>query len=266
MGLDPVLDKIPLEGKPEYRIKKFYSDILEALIKRSVFPAAVKPNIAFYEGVGLDCLWILKELVADYRREGMLVILDAKRGDIGKTSGAYAQMAFEVYGADAVTVHPYMGSDSVRPFQEASSDQGVYVLVRTSNPSATDFEDVMTAQGHPLYLEVAHKVAEWNDGNLGAVVGATSPRELETLLQFWKKAKADIPCLIPGISLPGVEGGQGGSARDILEVIKASGSDPRLHLINSSSGLNYAYQKFSGEHYAKAACIALEELIVEMQG
>jgi orotidine-5'-phosphate decarboxylase len=116
MGMDPVLDRIPLKGSPERIIREFYESILNEMIKKNIYPAAVKPNIAFYEAISIECLTVLRDLIREYQKAGILVILDAKRGDIGKTSAAYADMAFKIYGADAVTVAPYMGLDSIKPF------------------------------------------------------------------------------------------------------------------------------------------------------
>lgn len=247
---------------PAERIRRFYLDLLAECLRRNVLPAAVKPNIAFYEAHGLDALAALAEIIREWRKAGVLVVLDAKRGDIGKTSAAYARMAFEVYGVDAITVAPYMGLDSVQPFQQASHGQGVYLLVRTSNPGAADFQgEVLAASGLPLYRRVAEKLADWDDGNLGAVVGATAPRELEELLAYWIGRGREVPCLIPGIEVAGVKGGQGGSLAGVLAAIDAAGGDRGLHLINSSSGINYAHEKHSGLRPAEASVQALEELI-----
>lgn len=264
MGMDPLLNKIPLKGNPAEVIREFYETLLEQMVKEDKFPAAVKPNIAFYEALGLDCLKVLQELIALYQKEGILVVLDAKRGDIGKTSKAYADMAFDVYGADSVTVAPYMGSDSVSPFLEAYPGKGVYVLCRTSNPSAVDFQN-FDSKGVPLYLKVAEKLDEWNQGDIGAVVGATAPSELKELVAFWVARKGEIPTLIPGISVKGVSGGQGGSLTETMESIKAAGGDVYLHLINSSSGINYAYESFPELSYAEAAVKALGNTIQEFQ-
>ena len=142
MGMDPVLKLIPLEGTPEDRIKRFYSDILECCLKRNVQPAVVKPNSAYYECVSVQSMLVLQQLIADYRSAGIPVILDAKRGDIGKSSAAYANAAYDVYRADAVTVSPWMGADSVGPFIREDSENGAYVLLRTSNKGAHDFQDL----------------------------------------------------------------------------------------------------------------------------
>lgn len=265
VGLDPVAKKIPGEGPLEERIKRFYSNLLDAMLARDLLPAAVKPNMAYYECVSLACLQVLRDLIQAFRDAGTLVILDAKRGDIASTSGAYARSAFKVFGADAVTAAPYMGIDTIKPFQEESQGQGIYVLVRTSNPSAKDFQELKVGpEGEPLYRAVAAKLADWNDGNLGAVVGATAPRELRELLSYWKGRGREVPVLIPGIAVAGVTGGQTGSVTEVYQAIREAGSDPALHLINSSSGINYAYEKFPSLTPAEASMQALEDLCEEI--
>jgi orotidine-5'-phosphate decarboxylase len=261
VGMDPVAGKIPGEGPLEERIKRFYSSMLDAMLARDLLPAAVKPNMAYYESVSLGCLQVLKDLIEAFRDAGVLVILDAKRGDIASTSGAYARSAFKVFGADAVTAAPYMGIDTIKPFQEESQGQGIYVLVRTSNPSARDFQDLRVGpEGEPLYRVVAARLADWNDGNLGAVVGATAPRELAGLLAYWKGRGREVPVLIPGVAIAGVSGGQTGSVSEVYGAIRDSGSNPDLHLINSSSGINYAYEKFPALTPEEASVQALDEL------
>ncbi len=264
MGLDPVLSRIPLQGRPADIIKTFYFEILDEMVKQSVYPAVIKPNIAFYEAFGPEALQSLQKIIHAFKSEGVMVILDAKRGDIGKTAKAYAEMAFSVFQADAVTVAPYMGLDSVRPFMEHPADGGIYVLARTSNPSAVDFQSlVVEPDARPLYQSVARKIAEWDKGNLGAVVGATAPEEMEMLLQLWKSLGVEIPMLIPGVSVGA--GGQGGSIKQIQGIIAASGSKAG-HVINSSSGLNFAWEKQPDVSYAQASVNALKDMIVEMQG
>jgi len=115
-----------------------------------------------------------------------------------------------------------------------------------------------------LYQIVAKRIADWTDGNLGAVIGATAPKELEELLSFWKLNAIDIPVLIPGIPVKGVSGGQSGKLSDTLRALRNSGTDLKLHLVNSSSGINYAYEKFDKVNPAQASVLALEELIEEM--
>jgi orotidine-5'-phosphate decarboxylase len=268
VGMDPVLKKMPGEGKPADRVRRFYADLLEAMARRNLFPAAVKPNSAYFEALGIDALGVLQTLMKEYREAGMLVILDAKRGDISTSSGAYAEAAFETYGADAVTAAPYMGSDSLTPFQDAArGGQGIYVLVRTSNPGARDFQELTVDLGQgrrmPLYRVVAEKVAAWDRGDLGAVVGATAPGELEQLVAFWRGLGNEIPMLIPGISVGGI--GQGGDIGGVLRAIRDGGGDPNLHLLNSSSGVNYAHDRFPGLTPAEASLRAMEEIFTAMR-
>jgi orotidine-5'-phosphate decarboxylase len=276
VGLDPVLKKMPAgTGAPADRVRRFYAELLEAMARRGLFPAAVKPNSAYFEALGLDALAVLRTVIREYREAGMLVILDAKRGDISTSSGAYAEAAFETFGADAVTAAPYMGSDSLWPFQDRalidSARRGIYVLVRTSNPGARDFQDLTVDLGQgrrlPLYRVVAEKVAEWDSGarsgTLGAVVGATAPDELEGLVAFWRGLGNEIPMLIPGISVGGI--GQGGAIGDVLRAIRNGGGDVGLHLLNSSSGVNYAHERFPGLAPAEASLKAMEEIFTAMR-
>lgn len=252
-GLDPVLSLIPAEAnEPEDKIRKFYFDILEEFLRRNIVPAVVKPNSAYYECVSVGAMQVLAEIIATYRKEGMPVILDAKRGDIGKSSEAYSKAAFDIYGANAVTVSPWMGSDSVKPFLR--EEQGIYILLRTSNKGAEDF------QAH-IYKTVAEKILEWDNGSVGAVVGATNTHELAEIANFFSSKKKEIPFLIPGVSIPGVPGGQGGDAKEVIAALREGGFKRSIHVLNSSSGLSYAWQA-SGKpsYYAKACADALERL------
>ena len=244
MGMDPVLKRIPIKGEPKEVLVKFFSEILNAMESEDLYPACVKPNIAFYEQYGIDGLKALKQIIEAYKKKKVPVILDAKRGDIGKTCNAYADAIFDYWKADAVTVHPYLGSDSILPFTDKG---GVYVLVRTSNKSAIELQDLKVGD-EPVYREVAKKVVEWGTG---AVVGATYPEELEELSRFFVASGKDIPLLIPGV------GAQGGSAADVCKILKKTANDLRLHRINSSSGINFAYEKQSTDDFGGAAVNAL---------
>lgn len=252
MGMDPVVDLIPLEGNPASVIKEFYSSILTEMKKRNVFPGAVKPNHAFFARYGFDTLRVLAELIQMFQEEGIPVILDVKRGDIGKTAMAYADESFTVYNADAVTVAPYMGYDSVKPFAEGYTDRGVYVLVRTSNATATDIQEIETSSGK-IYERVMRKVMEWDAGSLGMVVGATAPEQLHAIMDELLASSCEMPLLIPGI------GAQGGDEREVLMALKKS-SQPEIHRVNSSSGINYAYRSQHGTAYPEAAVKALAEM------
>jgi orotidine-5'-phosphate decarboxylase len=265
VGLDPVLKRIPGDGDAATRFRRFFENLLKAMVRTGLKPAAVKPNSAYFEAQGPEAFRMLQGLMADYAGEGILVILDAKRGDIATSSSAYAEAAFTAQKADAVTVAPYMGEDSVRPFQRSEEGKGVYVLVRTSNPGAKDFQEleVLDRDGRrrPLFHVVAEKVAAWDQGDLGAVVGATAPQEMETLVKLWKSLGKEIPMLIPGISVEGVAGGQGGDVKEVMDAIRSGGGNPRLHLCNSSSGVNYAYERYSSMAPADASLKVMEKLI-----
>jgi orotidine-5'-phosphate decarboxylase len=225
VGLDPDLSKLPAdlcaEPEPLYAFNRRIVDASAGIA------AAYKPQIAFYSALGAE-----QQLVASIRyiREqapAALVILDAKRNDIGNTAQAYAREAFERYDADAVTVSPYMGEDSVRPFL-IRPDRGAILLCRTSNPGSRDFQD-MPVDGLPLYRRIAERAAHWNEhGNLMLVVGATFPREMAQL----RRAHPELSFLVPGI------GAQGGD----LEATLAAGLDARGSglLINSSRAIIYA--------------------------
>jgi len=260
-GMDPVLDLMPVEGSSEERVRRFYLEILAEFVKRGVKPAIVKPNSAYYECISVQALLVLQELIREYSREGMLVVLDAKRGDIGKSSAAYAKAAFGVYGADAVTVSPWMGSDSVEPFLKQQEGKGSYVLLRTSNKGAKDFQDLPVCDAGKAYESVAEKLLAWNNGSLGAVVGATNPGELEVITRLFASRGQEIPFLIPGVSIPGVPGQQGGQASEVISAIRAGGGKRKFHVLNSSSGLSFAWQA-NGEakRFASAAADALERL------
>lgn len=206
---------------------------------------AYKPNIAFYEAMGPEGLEVLK-LTRDYIPAHIPVIVDAKRGDIGSTARAYARSLFDYYNFDATTVSPYLGLDSLQPFIEYG-DRGIFVLCRTSNAGAADFQSLacISDGGTKMLFEiVAAKVNGWNTaGNLGLVVGATYPEELKLIRQTYP----DMPLLIPGV------GAQGG---DLSQVV-AYGVDAARQrtVINSSRQILYASK---GSDYAEAARRAAE--------
>ncbi len=258
VGLDPILEKIPLKGSPKEVIVKFYLDLLNAFIKEKTFPGAVKPNIAFYEQYGFEGLYALQEIVKAYKKAGIIVICDAKRGDIGNTSNAYAKAMYDFWDFDAVTVVPYMGSDSVKPFIDyCEKGRGVYILNRTSNKGAVDLQD-LKIDGIPLYMKTAEKIVEWAQPGTGAVVGATYPQELEQIANLFVKSKKEIPLLIPGV------GTQGGSAKEVISALKNVNYNISLVRINSSSAINYAYQQQGTNDYTIAAVKALKQLDEEI--
>jgi orotidine-5'-phosphate decarboxylase len=236
VGLDPEPSKFPgaLKGRPE-AIFEFCRAIVDAT---APFAASFKPQIAYFAAHRAEEQ--LEELIAHIHEKhpGLPVILDAKRGDIGSTAEQYAREAFERYQADAVTVNPYMGFDSIQPYLEHEG-RGVIVLCRTSNAGGSDLQFLET-DGHPLYQVVARLAAEkWNaSGQLGLVVGATFPREIEAV----RSIVGDIPLLIPGV------GAQGG---DVQATVRAGRTiEGTGMLINSSRAIIYAG---SGEDFAEAA-------------
>ncbi len=254
MGMDPVIEKIPIKGDTCKVIEAFYLGILKEMNKRNLYPAIIKPNIAYFEQYGFDGLNALKAIISQYKSSGIPTLLDAKRGDIGKTSKAYAKSAFEFWDSDAVTIAPYMGTDSVEPFIEwCEEGKGVYILCRTSNKGAADLQD-LKVDGVPVYMKLAENIIQWHKPGVGAVVGATYLEELEGISRFFVQSKKEVPLLIPGV------GSQGGSAGGVVEVLKKTKNDILIHRINSSSGINYAYIEKDTSDYATAAVDALETL------
>ena len=226
VGLDPDSRKLPADlAADSAPLYAFNRRIVDATFD---IAAAYKPQVAFYSAAGAEEQLASSIRYIRERAPAALVILDAKRGDIGNTAEAYVREAFERYGADAVTVNPYMGADSVLPFL-ASKEYGAIVLCRTSNSGAKDFQD-LSFDGLPLYRHVAaHAVTHWNqNGNLMLVVGATVPREMAEL----RAAHPHVPFLVPGI------GAQGGDLKATL----AAGLDAHGAglLISASRSIIYA--------------------------
>jgi orotidine-5'-phosphate decarboxylase len=226
VGLDPDAAKLPPDlAHDSTPLYTFNRRIIDATFDMA---AAYKPQIAFYSAVGAEDQLASSIRYIRERAPAALVILDAKRGDIGNTAEAYVREAFERYGADAVTVNPYMGADSVLPFL-ARKECGAVLLCRTSNPGAKDFQD-LSFDGLPLYRHVAkHAVSHWNEhANLMLVVGATVPREMAEL----RAAHPHVPFLVPGI------GAQGGDLKATLAAgLDATGAGL---LISASRSLIYA--------------------------
>ncbi len=249
-GLDPVLEKIPssVKGSPRQRISKFYSSIIDSIPEDSGI-SALKPNYAFFAQYGWDGLQALQDLI--YRYYGRCpVILDVKRGDIGTTSAAYAKECYEFWGADAVTLSPFMGHDSVQPFIDCfSQGRGAYLLCRTSNPGAADFQEMTLKETKkPLYLEVLSKALKWHQDGLGLVVGATAPAEMEAVLKLVSKSGKPMPLLIPGV------GTQGGSAEEVGKLLRSLDKEHlELHRVNAASSIAYGYLKANSSDYVGCA-------------
>jgi orotidine-5'-phosphate decarboxylase len=252
MGLDPVIEDIPVStGSIKEKIICFYEEILNRIIQANEYPGAVKPNYAFYAQYGMDGIEALVYLIKLYKSNEIPVILDSKRGDIAKTAHAYAKETFDFFNADAVTLAPYMGYDSISPFTDNYPEKGFYILNKTSNKSSADFQDKLIG-GKPLFAEVSDKIVEWYKPGLGAVVGATYPDQLKYISDIYIKSGKEISLLIPGI------GSQGGDIGGTMQILMQY-PDINIHRINSSSEINYAYKK-TGTDYGSAAVEALKLL------
>ncbi|OGN89895.1 MAG: orotidine 5'-phosphate decarboxylase, partial [Chloroflexi bacterium RBG_13_46_14] len=223
IGLDTDPDLIP----DNIGVFQFNREIIEAT---KDLVCAYKPNFGFYEAQGIEGLQALKRTI-DYIPDNIPVIADAKRGDIGNTAKGYARAIFELYKFDAVTVNPYLGLDAIEPFT-SYIDKGVFILCRTSNPGAMDFQSLECESDNgkrPLYEIVAIKASEMNtNGNVGLVVGATYPEELKVI----RGLQPDMPFLIPGI------GAQGGDLESTVRYGVDSNGEKAV--INSSRQILYA--------------------------
>lgn len=243
VGLDPEPAKFPahLKGRAD-AVFEFCRAIVDATVDLA---CAFKPQIAHFAALRAEDA--LERLIAHVheRHPGVPVILDAKRGDIGSTAQHYVSEAFERYGADAVTLNPYLGRDSIQPFLDRA-DKGVILLCRTSNPGGADFQ-ALDCGGMPLYLRVAETIArDWNGhGNCALVTGATWPEELGKV----RALVGDMPLLVPGI------GAQGGDVEAVLKHGRTA--DGTGLMISSSRAILYAG---SGEDFAQAARAAALEL------
>lgn len=243
VGLDPEPEKLPaiLRHRPQ-AILEFNRAIIDATAD---LVCAYKPQIAHYAAVGAEDQLLETIRYIRERAPGVPVILDSKRGDIGSTAEKYAREAFERFGADAVTVNPYLGRDAAEPFL-AYKDKGVIVLCRTSNAGAREFQDLQVG-GRKLYEIVAEHVArEWNvHGNCLLVVGATYPEELAAIRAY----AGEMTFLVPGV------GAQGGDVERVVR--QGRNAKGRGLIVNSSRGILYAG---SGEDFAVAARRATLEL------
>ncbi len=288
VGLDPMMKFVPehiqkkafaqfgetLEGAAE-AIWQYNKGIVDAIW--DIVPA-VKPQIAMYEQFGIPGLTAFKKTVDYCREKGLVVIGDVKRGDIGSTSEAYAaahlgktavgSKSYYSFNEDFATVNPYFGSDGINPFTKICREEkkGIFVLVKTSNPSSGEFQDVLVG-GRPLYQLVGEKVAWWGaecmpeNGNysyVGAVVGATYPEQGRIL----RRIMPNTFILVPGY------GAQGGKAADLVHYFKEDGLGA---IINSSRGIIAAYQqekyaRFGGENYAEASRAAVLDMKEDIAG
>ena len=288
VGLDPMLNYIPeqvqqkafaeygetLEGAAE-AIWQFNKEIVD---KTYDLIPAVKPQIAMYEQFGLPGLAAFKKTVDYCKEKGLVVIGDIKRGDIGSTSAAYAvghigkvkvgSKTYAPFDEDFVTVNPYLGSDGVNPFLDVCKEEkkGIFVLVKTSNPSSGEFQD-QKIDGRPLYELVGEKVAAWGSevmgdeySYVGAVVGATYPEMGKVLRKVMPKAYI----LVPGY------GAQGGKGKDLVHFFNEDGLGA---IVNSSRGIICAYkqdkykeQGITPENFADASRLAVKDMIADISG
>ena len=286
VGLDPMLNYIPehiqkkafaefgetLEGAAE-AIWQYNKGIVDATY--DLIPA-VKPQIAMYEQFGIPGLIAYKKTVDYCKSKDLVVIGDIKRGDIGSTSAAYAvghlgqvQVGSRKYAGfdeDFATVNPYLGSDGVKPFMDICKEEkkGIFVLVKTSNPSSGEFQD-RVIDSRPLYELVGEKVAQWGDelmgdeySYVGAVVGATYPEMGKVLRKIMPKTFI----LVPGY------GAQGGKGADLVHFFNEDGLGA---IVNSSRGIIAAYKQekykeFGAENYADASRAAVKDMIADISG
>ena len=286
VGLDPMLNYVPehikarsfkefgetLEGAAD-AIWQFNKEIVD---KTWDLIPAVKPQIAMYEQFGIPGLEAFEKTVAYCQEKDLVVIGDIKRGDIGSTSAAYAtghvgrirvgSREYTPFHEDFVTLNPYMGIDSIKPFIDVCREEkkGMFILVKTSNPSSGDFQDRMV-DGRPLYEWVGEKVAEWGEdfmgesySYVGAVVGATYPAMGKILRKIMPKSFI----LVPGY------GAQGGTAGDLVHYFDENGLGA---IVNSSRGIIAAYKQekyaaFGPEHFADASRAAVEEMRKDICG
>lgn len=284
VGLDPMVSYIP-----EHILKKSFAEYGETLEGAAdavwnynkeivdhtwdLIPA-VKPQIAMYEQFGIEGLKVYERTVRYCQEKGLIVIGDAKRGDIGSTSAAYAtahlgkvkvgSKEYSAFNTEFLTVNPYLGTDGVKPFVDVckAENKGIFVLVKTSNPSSGELQDKLV-DGRPVYELVADKVVEWGadcmDGaysNVGAVVGATYP-EMSAIL---RKLMPKTYFLVPGY------GAQGGTAKDLKACFNEDGLGA---IVNSSRGIIAAYRqekyaKFGAEHFAEASRQAVVDMVADI--
>lgn len=284
VGLDPMLNYIPehvqkkafaefgetLEGAAE-AIWQFNKEIVD---KTYDLIPAVKPQIAMYEQFGIPGLEAFKKTVDYCKEKGLVVIGDIKRGDIGSTSAAYAvghlghvqvgSKSYAPFDEDFVTVNPYLGSDGVNPFIDICKEEnkGLFILVKTSNPSSGEFQDQLI-DGKPLYELVGEKVAAWGEAHMGdeysyigAVVGATYPEMGKALRKVMPKSYI----LVPGY------GAQGGQGKDLVHFFNEDGLGA---IVNSSRGIiaaykQEAYAKFGAENFGDASRAAVEAMVADI--
>ncbi len=283
VGLDPRYRQLPPDVRqraeqPGRSLSEIHAAAYEEFCRRIIdvvapLVPAVKPQVAFFEECGPAGMQALWNIIRHARRQGLIVIADAKRGDIGSTAQGYAQAWLAgadaeaaPWGADALTINPYLGADTLQPFVELARTRGagLYVLVRTSNPGARDFQD-RTTDGQTLFAHVAEVVetlssadrGEGGYGFLGAVAGATYPAELQAL----RRSMPSVPLLVPGY------GSQGGTSADVAGAFDGQGLGG---LINSSRGIIFGWEReefrdeYGPDRWEAAVEAATKAMIVDL--
>ncbi len=252
LGLDPLIEKFPVTKNNIKETIIFYFTEILMNFQNNIY--VVKPNIAFYEQYGFDGLSALKEIMKLAKKLEIPTILDCKRGDIGNTAKAYAKACFDEFDADAVTLSPYLGLDSISPFFEYR-DKGHFVLALTSNRGSSDFQQLTLDTGIKLYERVFSNILDWNSlysNNIGAVVGATHMEEFKNLLN--RLGKNSIPLLIPGV------GTQGGSFTEIIALLKEFNYPMHKIFINSSSKIIYANSEHNSKNYLDDITLEIKKM------
>lgn len=271
VGLDPRRQNLPKSIQPKdnsvsAQAQAFRQFCLEVIDAIAGLVPAVKPNAAFFEALGPEGMEVLRDVNEHANKNGLLVVLDAKRGDIGSTAQAYANAFLRknnLWFSDALTVNPYLGSDTIEPFVKVAheNDCGIFVLVKTSNPGSADFQNI-TEDSRSIYQRVADAVTVFNRttlglsgyGACGSVVGATYPEQIAEL----RERMPDSIFLIPGV------GAQGGKASEVAAAFDHRGFGA---LINSSRGIIFAYEneKYSAmTNWQDAVRRSAEELIEQV--
>ncbi len=272
VGLDPDYELLPPEIRDAHRredydgdqqmkvecYRQFLTRLLESLREDAV---AVKLQIAYFEALGARGYELYEGMVCLAKEMGYLAIADVKRGDIGSTAEAYAHAHLDVAGADAVTVNPYFGTDGLEPFfrRAREAGKGVFVLVKTSNPSSAEIQDLTLSSGEPVYRRVAELVNAWGRGSegasgyraVGAVVGGTHPEQGAEL----RLRMPGVPLLVPGY------GAQGAQAADLCAMFDAQGTGA---IVNSARAILYAYRKRPGVSWDEAARCETQEMKVAL--
>jgi len=265
VGLDPRFDSLPLSCRSDNVADSFERFCVSIIDVVAPLVPAVKPQAAFFEQYGPAGMTALRNVIQYAKQQGLIVIFDGKRNDIGSTAEAYAAGilgADSAWGADALTVSPYLGDDSIEPFVKTAVQRsaGVYVLVKTSNPGGKMLQDLMI-DGTPMYRVVAEyveKLSQATSGSVGAVVGATWSEQLAEL----RRVMPSAPLLIPGY------GAQGGTAKDVAHAFHSDGTGA---LINNSRGIIFAYLKepykshFGESHWQEAVLAATKQMIEELR-